>query len=87
MLSHSKTKWYRALALTVLALNVVCTILFWWTTSGDMAQTGGANLAITLGRLFGFLAQLAILLELILIGRITWLEQLFGHTIGIRASV
>jgi hypothetical protein len=52
-----------------------------------MAQTGGANLAITLGRLFGFLAQLAILLELILIGRITWLEQLFGHTIGIRASV
>ncbi len=53
--------------------------LFWWTGSSALLISGEkSSVFIALGRLMGLLGELAILFQLILISRITWIEQVFG---------
>ncbi|MFA5991479.1 MAG: ferredoxin reductase family protein [Candidatus Doudnabacteria bacterium] len=56
-------------------------IIFLWTNSSHYYLTagGGSGLLIAFGRLAGLLMEFFILLQLILIGRITFVEQQFGH--------
>ncbi len=62
---------------SLLFANILITLTFWWLGSGSlMHDTNG--ILIATGRLMGLLLQLAILTELILIGRIKFVEQAFG---------
>ncbi len=60
--------------------NLTAIIYLWingsryYLTAGD-----GSGLLIAMGRLMGLLAEFFILLQLILVGRITVIEQQFGH--------
>ena len=60
-------------------VNFIAIVLLWWLHSGSLfASNGNGDTLIALGRITGLLAEFFILVELVLIGRITWLEQLFG---------
>ena len=60
-------------------LNLVIIVFFWWHNSATLFldHTPGSTY-LALGRLTGLLGEYFILAELILIGRITWVEQIFG---------
>ncbi len=64
-----------------LILNVVLIVILWWQgSSGSLWLTGDTTARIiSLGRLCGLIAELVIALQLVLIGRITFVEQEFGH--------
>jgi len=75
---------YKKLALvvylTVLGLNVTVISYFWWDSSSSYIQSGELSLlVIAAGRLFGMLGVLAILNQLVLIGRIRGLERSVGQ--------
>lgn len=54
-------------------------VSLWWFHSGVLVTSGKqSDILIGFGRITGLLGEFFILIELILIGRITWLEQLFG---------
>lgn len=60
-------------------LNLIAIILVWWFHSGGLVTSGRqSDVLIGFGRITGLLGEFFILIELILIGRISWLEQLFG---------
>lgn len=60
-------------------LNLLVIIVMWWSHSGGLVTSGKqSEILIGFGRITGLLGEFFILIELILIGRITWLEQLFG---------
>jgi predicted ferric reductase len=63
----------------VYASIIAATVILWWQSSGELVLQGGYLATIAIGRLFGLLGELAILTQLVLIGRITWIEQEFGH--------
>lgn len=70
----------RTIIFGVLGLNFVLTFMLWRQGSFDLLTSGAAgDSLIAYGRLGGLLAQLFIVLELILVGRITFIEQEFGH--------
>ena len=70
-----KIFWYG-----LLALNMIAIIAIWYTRSSYYIQNPeDGNILKALGRLAGLFAEVAILLELLLIGRITVIEQTFGH--------
>ena len=62
----------------ILNLGVV---IYLWANGSNYLLTSGADSGrvIALGRLMGLLLEFFILLQLILIGRITFIEQQFGH--------
>ncbi len=61
-------------------LNIVIILFFWWQGSSFLVQAGdSSSLMIAFGRLFGLFGQAAILVQLILIGRVVWIEREFGH--------
>ncbi len=63
----------------LLIANLAITILFWWSFSGDLLATGEINsIFIAISRLSGLLATQLALLQLILIGRVKWVESQFG---------
>ena len=70
----------RSIIFGVLGLNLVLTFMLWRQGSFDLLTSGvtGDGL-IAYGRLGGLLAQLFIVLELVLVSRITFIEQEFGH--------
>ncbi|MCX6733853.1 MAG: ferredoxin reductase family protein [Candidatus Peregrinibacteria bacterium] len=70
----------RTIIFGVLGLNFVLTFMLWRQGSFDLLTSGATgDSLIAYGRLGGLLAQLFIVLELILVGRITFIEQEFGH--------
>jgi predicted ferric reductase len=58
--------------------NLFVILAFWWQGSGPLFTSGGSATIIALGRLVGLLGELFILVQLVLIGRIRFVEQLFG---------
>jgi predicted ferric reductase len=56
-------------------LNLIVTVACWWTGSRSLLPT---NPLIAIGLLAGLLAQMLILTELILVSRLTLVEQAFG---------
>ncbi len=61
-------------------VNIALIMYFWWTGSSFLfVDADTSSVAIAFGKLFGLFAQVTILLQLVLIGKISWIEQLFGH--------
>ncbi len=80
ILNHSM-RTAKTIAWVLLAANTAVIVLFWWQGSGTFLPLSGASgqPAIAWGRLAGLLLEYALLLQLVLIGRMPWIEQLFGH--------
>lgn len=51
----------------------------WWTTSFPLLSGTQADIYLSLGRLAGLFFQYFILIQIVLIGRITFIEKQFGH--------
>ena len=69
----------KILVYSLLTVNFVVLFGFWWTYSGELIT--GDNLSgslLAVGRLAGLLGATLILLQLILIGRVKWVETAFG---------
>jgi predicted ferric reductase len=63
----------------LLAVNAVVIGIIWFTRSSYYIQSpGGGNILVAFGRLTGLISQYALLIQLVLIGRIRPIEQLFG---------
>ena len=74
-----KTHFKKKLIYILLAIITTCIIAAWWRTSGDLLFTGQANdIFLTTSRLCGLLASGLLPLQLILIGRVKWVETVFG---------
>jgi predicted ferric reductase len=69
---------FRFIFFAIIFANLAITVLIWWQGSNSLL-VNQSGWFIALGRLFGLLAQLTILMQLILIGRIGFVERLFGH--------
>lgn len=70
----------RHLPAIILLGAFVATLAVWLPTSAPFVLSGDpAKVMIAFGRLAGLLLQLALLAQLILIGRVAWIERLFGH--------
>lgn len=68
----------KTLLYILLTLFLAVTFYFWWKNSGVLFSAGFNESLLALGRLFGLLAVNLILLQLILIGRVKWVETIFG---------
>lgn len=69
----------KLLWLSLFFLNIAAVIAIWFTNSRYyIMNPDGGNIWIALGRLTGLLLECMILVELVLIGRITAIEQTFG---------
>lgn len=79
-LPNNKRSRLKALWLCVFAVNLIAVISIWWFGSSHYYITdhGEGNLYIALGRLIGLLMQYTILIQVVLIGRISFIEQAFG---------
>lgn len=70
----------RGVIFGVVAVNLFLIFMLWSQGSAYLLESGaGSDGMIAYGRLGGLLAQLFIILELLLVGRITFIEQEFGH--------
>ena len=64
---------------SIFLLNIAVTISFWWYFSGSLLTTGLTDsILLSLSRLAGLLATQLALYQLLLIGRVKWVEQTFG---------
>ena len=78
-MSSLQTTYKKILIYGFGTLNLVAIILVWWFHSGGLITSGRqSEILISFGRITGLLGEFFILIELILIGRIVCLEQLFG---------
>lgn len=69
----------RFLIYLLLVLNLCTTIAFWWHFSGPLYSAGDiASPLLATARLAGLLAMNLICLQLIFIGRVKWVETVFG---------
>jgi len=69
----------KILAISVLLINLPIIIFFWLKSSGELLTSGQLeSVLIALGRIAGLFGVYFVLLQLILIGRVKWLEKLFG---------
>jgi predicted ferric reductase len=59
-------------------LNLLIIFTFWRHSSASLLALNAGSAFIALGRLFGLLAVYAILLQVLFIGRVRWLESVFG---------
>ncbi len=64
---------------SIFFLNLGFIIWFWLGSSRALLLGAGYMQFIAWGRVAGLIAEYAVLLQLILIGRISWIEQVFGH--------
>lgn len=59
--------------------NLIVILSFWWLNSGPLLTSGDTgSMLIALGRVLGLLVEFMILVQLMLIGRVRFIEQLFG---------
>lgn len=63
----------------VLLLSILPIFYFWITQSSSLLFQGSGNLFVSLSRITALLAVFFILLQLILVGRLSWVEKTFGH--------
>jgi predicted ferric reductase len=68
----------KILVLGAFILNIAIIFYFWFDRSGTLLTSGQAGLMIALGRISGLLAVYLILWQLVLIGRVKFLEKMFG---------
>ena len=69
----------RALIIIIFFANLLVTLAFWWVTSGTLITSAdSSSIMIATGRLFGLLGELFILVQLVLMGRIRFIERQFG---------
>lgn len=69
----------KTIVFSLLIINFIVLLGFWWVYSGDLF--GADNISgplLALGRLAGLLGAVLILLQLVLIGRVKWVESAFG---------
>ncbi|CAN5188259.1 ferredoxin reductase family protein [soil metagenome] len=57
--------------------NLSLIIYFWWTSPATLFADK-ANTLLSLGRLSGLLAVIFVLLQFVLMGRVRWVEEVFG---------
>ena len=60
----------------LLNLGIIC--IFWWDGSGSLFQGTRSDILIATARISGLLSVFFVLLQLILIGRVKWLEHVYG---------
>ena len=68
----------KILFLGIFLLNLIIIFYFWFDRSGALLISGQVGLMIALGRITGLLAVYLILWQLVLIGRVKFLEKVFG---------
>ncbi len=69
----------RTLIYILLVTNFIVLIYFWWSGNADLfASESLSGPLLAIGRLAGLLAATLILIQLILIGRVKWVESTFG---------
>lgn len=69
----------KVLVYGLLIINYLILGGFWWTYSGELISTANiSGLLLAFGRLAGLLGATQILLQLVLIGRVRWVESAFG---------
>jgi predicted ferric reductase len=74
------TSTVRGLITGFFVLNFCAILAIWYTQSGYLFTDGRpGNVWIALGRLTGLLAQAALLVQILLIARISFIEHYFGH--------
>ncbi|MEK7538507.1 MAG: ferredoxin reductase family protein [Patescibacteria group bacterium] len=60
-------------------VNIAVIFALWWGNSGPYVMNpDGGNLFVGLGRIFGLLAEYFLLVQLMLVGRVKWIEHVFG---------
>lgn len=60
-------------------INIVIIVALWWSNSTYyISNPAGGNILIAFGRITGLLAEYFILVQLMLVGRVKWVEHLFG---------
>lgn len=68
----------KAIYLLFFFANVGIIFYFWLLRSGDLLSGGGPGVFIALGRICGLLAVYLVLWQLVLIGRVKFLEKIWG---------
>jgi predicted ferric reductase len=73
--ARAKTFW-----LLMFVINLAIIFYIWYNSSSNyyIKNPDGGNMYTALGRLTGLLVQYAIVIQVLLIGRITFIEQAFG---------
>jgi predicted ferric reductase len=65
--------------ISIFIANIIVTLLFWWAGSSSLVLAGDTpSLFIAFGRLTGLLAEIFILVQLVLVGRIPFVEKTIG---------
>ncbi len=75
----NKDRTHKLFLCLAIALTLGIVIYFWLINSSGLLFQGTAEACLALGRLFGLLAVYCILLQLLLIGRVSWIEKIVGH--------
>lgn len=57
---------------------MVLTGYIWLSSSGSLLYTAGGDIYLALGRLVGLLLAISILFQFVVIGRVHWIEKIFG---------
>lgn len=71
--------WRKTEIAILFALTLGVSIFIWWSTSGVLLLNGGLPIMLrSISNLLAVLAVFFILLQLMLIGRVKWIEQVFG---------
>ena len=70
----------KTLAWSVWGVNLVTIVGFWWAGSAAIEVASGDTITIAhaFARLFGLLATFCVLMQFVLMGRLGWLEPIFG---------
>lgn len=77
-LLYLSTIFMKKLFYTFVLLNLAIIFTFWFLRLGDVTALSTAEWLIAAGRITGLLAVFSILMQFLLMGRATWMEQAFG---------
>jgi predicted ferric reductase len=69
----------RYIPLFIIGGNLLVILGFWASSSGADVAVWPTGTYTSLGRLFGLLLAFGALLQVLLIGRLKWIERVFGH--------
>lgn len=69
----------KKLIIIIWLLNLFFIVLLWWNNNGNLLTKDLVNNLLAWARLAGLLAVYFVLTQLLLIGRLRWLEPYFGH--------
>lgn len=70
----------KRILLGILVFIELIIVFFWWKSAGALLSSGSLpSISLAIGRLCGLQAVFFVLLQLMLIGRIKWVERWWGH--------